>query len=80
MSEVGGNAPDWIALRSIIPLESSRSPLTVRGICDISADTAKRNYPHLIKKVSEKREGMTLGDALDIAAGTAEKKPAGPPT
>jgi hypothetical protein len=32
----------------------------------LSVDTFKRKYPHLIKRVSEKRLAVELGDVLDI--------------
>jgi hypothetical protein len=40
-------------------------------VTGLSKDTIKRRYPHLIRKLSERREGMQLGDALAIAAGEA---------
>jgi hypothetical protein len=32
---------------------------------NISPDTVKQNDPHLIRKVSERRRGLRLGDASD---------------
>jgi hypothetical protein len=32
----------------------------------ISEDTFKRKYPHLIKKLSERRNGVTLADVLAL--------------
>ena len=63
-----------IALRSIIPLEGKTEP-TVKGITSLSHDLVKRHFPHLVVKLSPRREGMPLGDALDIAAGRAPRNP-----
>jgi hypothetical protein len=53
-----------------IPLESDRPGVeTARTITSLSADTLKRNFPNLIIKLSERREGMQRGNAFKIAAG-----------
>ena len=36
----------------------------------LSEDTLRRRYAHLIKKLSPRRSGMSLGDALDIGEST----------
>jgi hypothetical protein len=33
---------------------------------DVSEDTFRRNYPHLIKKVSPRRDAVELRDALAV--------------
>ena len=63
-----------IAMRSIIPLEGKIEP-TVKSVTTLSHDSVKRHYPHLVVKLSPRREGMSLGNALDIAAGRAPRKP-----
>lgn len=60
--------PSWIELRSIIPLETTkRDAVSARKITNASPETLKREYPDFIVKVSAKREGMTLANALRIA-------------
>jgi hypothetical protein len=66
---------DPVRLDSVLPLESDKPEAqTVRTITTLSADTQKRNYPHLVVRLSPGREGMTLRNALDIAAGRAQAK------
>jgi hypothetical protein len=74
MSENSGNPLSSIALRSIIPLEGKTAP-TVKSITTLSHDSVKRHYGHLVVQMTPRREGMTLGNALDIAAGRAPRKP-----
>jgi hypothetical protein len=69
-----GNPLSSIALRSIIPLEGKTEP-TVKGITTLSHDSVKRHYAHLIVDLSPHRRGMSLSNALDIAAGRAPRKP-----
>jgi hypothetical protein len=60
--------PSWIELRSLIPLETTkRDAVSVRKITTASPETIKREYPDLVVKISDKREGMTLANALRIA-------------
>jgi hypothetical protein len=40
-------------------------------ILAISHDTFRRRYPHLIKNLSVRRRGVTIGDVFDIAEKTA---------
>lgn len=63
------NPLSWVELHSIIPLESKANPdaLSVRSITNLSADTVKRHHADKIKKLSSRREGMTLKNALEIA-------------
>jgi hypothetical protein len=72
------NSPDWVERRSIIPLRAGRAGAGGAGqrqsgekITGLHRDTIKRRYPHLIKKISLRREGIALGDALAIASGEA---------
>lgn len=72
------NSPDWVKLRSIVPLRAGRAGAggaeqqhSVEQITGLHRDTIKRGYPHLIKKLSPRRTGMTLADALAIANGEA---------
>jgi hypothetical protein len=54
------NLTRWLALRRKIPVvEAAR-------INDLSEDSFRRHYPHLIKKVSPRRDAVELGDALAI--------------
>jgi hypothetical protein len=64
-------------LRSVIPLRTGRrgardtEQQSVEQVTNLHRDTLKRRYAHLIRKLSVRREGMLLGDALAIAAGEA---------
>jgi hypothetical protein len=66
---------DPVRLRSIVPLRRPKRQLkrelehSAEEITGLSKDTLKRRYPHLIRDLSERREGMQLGDALEIANG-----------
>jgi hypothetical protein len=78
------NSLDWVKLRSIVPLRAGRAGAagagqrhSVEQITGLHRDTIKRGYPHLIKKISPRRTGMTLGDALAIASGAAAPVTAG---
>jgi hypothetical protein len=85
VSDNSDNPLSSIALRSIIPLEvkakdkdkdkdKTEGP-TVKSITSLSHDSVKRHFPHLVVKLSPRREGMSLGNALDIAAGRAPRNP-----
>jgi hypothetical protein len=52
--------PDWLALRQKIPVKEAAQLNT------LSEDTFRRRYPHLIRKVSPRRDAVELGDALAI--------------
>ena len=54
------NAPHWLALRQKIPVKKAAE------LNDVSEDTFRRSYPHLIKKISSRRDAVELGDALAI--------------
>jgi hypothetical protein len=57
--------PDWLVLRRKISVRRAAD------LNDVSEDTFRRRYPHLIKKVSPRRDAVELGDAL--AVGNQEK-------
>jgi len=42
------------------------SPPQVEEVTSLSWDTIKRRYPKKVRKLSPRREGMTLGDALAL--------------
>jgi hypothetical protein len=44
-------------------------------VTSLNRDTVGRHYSHLVVKLSPRRIGMSLGNALDIAAGRAPRKP-----
>jgi hypothetical protein len=66
---------DPVRLRSIIPLRrpsralKRAAQLSAEEITGLSPDTLKRRYRQHIRKLSIRREGMRLGDALAIADG-----------
>jgi hypothetical protein len=53
-------APDWLALRRKISVKEAAE------LNDVSEDTFRRRYRHLIKKISARRNAVELGDALAI--------------
>ena len=67
--------PSPLELRSVIPLRKKTDPhaTTAEKITSLSPATIKRKWPEKIKQLSDKREGITLGDALEIAAGIKEE-------
>ena len=52
--------PDWLALKQKIPVKNAAA------LNDMSEDSFRRHYSHLIKKVSPRRDVVELGDALAI--------------
>ena len=52
--------PDWLALRRKISVKEAAD------LNNLSEDTFRRHYRHLIKDVSERRQAVELGDALAI--------------
>jgi len=62
-------APSWLELESVIPLEStdSKQQRTVKKITNLSGDTVTRKYPEYIVRPSDRRVGMKLKHALLIA-------------
>jgi hypothetical protein len=52
--------PDWLALKKKIPVKEAAA------LNDVSEDTFRRRYSHLIKKVSARRDAVELGDAIGV--------------
>jgi hypothetical protein len=55
--------PSYLELESVKPL------LEVKKLTSLSVDTLKRKYPTMIRRLSDRRLGMRLRDALTIAGG-----------
>jgi hypothetical protein len=55
-------APSFLELESV-----QRMPVVAR-ITSLSADTLKRQYPEFVVHLSERRVGMKLKHALEIAS------------
>jgi hypothetical protein len=53
--------PAEARLAQIIPVPQAAA------IKNVSVDTFKRRYPHLIREVSERRRGVRLGDLISDA-------------
>jgi hypothetical protein len=52
--------PTWLVLKQKIPVKKAAA------LNDMSEDSFRRHYSHLIKKVSPRRDAVELGDALAI--------------
>jgi hypothetical protein len=50
----------WLALKQKIPVKKAAE------LNDMSEDSFRRHYSHLIKKVSPRRDAVELGDALAV--------------
>jgi hypothetical protein len=65
--------PTWWELRQVLKLSTKskkpRKKPTVEELTSLSRETLVRRYSDKIKHLSDKRLGMTLGDALEIAEG-----------
>lgn len=61
--------PTALDLVSIIPLrkKNDRDAVTAERITSLAPSTLKKKWPEKVKQLSDKREGMSLGDALEIA-------------
>jgi hypothetical protein len=59
--------PTWIELESVLRLA------VVAKITSLSEDNIRRNYSDFVVKLSPRRDGMKLRDALAIANGTARR-------
>jgi hypothetical protein len=57
--------PDWLALKKKIPVKDAAA------LNDVSEDTFRRRYPHLIKKISARRDAVELGDAIAVGEAKA---------
>ena len=53
-------APSWLELRRKIAVREAAA------LNDMSEDTFRRHYSHLIRKMSPRRDAVELGDALAI--------------
>jgi hypothetical protein len=62
MDDPASTTPHWLALKKKIPVKEAAA------LNDMSEDTFRRRYRHLIKQVSPRRDAVELGDA--IAVGT----------
>jgi hypothetical protein len=60
VDDQAGTAPRWLELKRKIPVKEAAS------LNDMSEDSFRRHYKHLIKKVSPRRDAVELGDALAI--------------
>lgn len=62
--------PTWLQLESVIPLETEQKGVTsVRTVTSLTAETVAVKFPELIIKLTERRRGMKLKHALQIAEG-----------
>ena len=59
--------PSWIELESALGMPQ------VEKITGLSGDTIRRTYPEYVVKLSARRDGMQLKNALAIANGTARQ-------
>ena len=68
---------DPIRLQCVLHLRTPKRQLrrellpSAEEVTGLSRDTLKRTYSHYVVQLSNRREGMTLGNALAIAAGKA---------
>ena len=67
IDQFGERPPSWIELESVQKMK------VVEKITSLSGDNIRRNYPHLVVRLSPRRDGLRLRDALAIANGTARK-------
>jgi hypothetical protein len=58
--------PTWLTLKQKIPVKKAAA------LNDMSEDSFRRHYSHLIKKVSPRRDAVELGDALAIGESKSE--------
>ena len=65
MSELAAEPP-WLALKRKISVKKAAE------LNDVSVDTFRRRFSHLIKKISPRRDAVELGDALAIGNQKAE--------
>jgi hypothetical protein len=60
------NIPEDLLLKRIVPLKQASE------LSSLSEDTLRRRYPDKIVKLSERRQGMRLGDALLLDPAVAD--------
>jgi hypothetical protein len=58
--------PADLALETLLARRRKISVRQAAELNDLSEDTFRRRYKHLIKKVSPRRDAVELGDALDV--------------
>jgi hypothetical protein len=58
--------PDGLPPLSPLELKRKIPVAEAADLNSLSEDTFRRNYPHLIKHVSPRRQAVELGDALAI--------------
>ena len=63
----GERPPSWIELESVQRMS------VVEKITSLSGDNIRRNYSHLVVKLSPRRDGMKLRHVLAIVNGTARR-------
>jgi hypothetical protein len=69
-AEVSEQPLTWLQLETIIPLETTQPGITtVKTLTTLSPDTIEREYSDYIIKLSARRRGMKMRNALKIAAG-----------
>jgi hypothetical protein len=59
---------------ALSPEQERKRIITISQACEIlaiSEDTFRRRYGHLIKSLSPRRRGVSLGDVFDVASHTA---------
>jgi len=66
MAEPVATLPPHLELRRKISVRRAAE------LNDLSEDSFRRNYPHLIRKVSPRRDAVELGDALAVGAPTKD--------
>ena len=60
------NIPEDLLLKRIVPLKQASE------LSSLSEDTLRRRYPDKIVRLSERRQGMRLGDALLLDPAAAD--------
>jgi len=52
--------PDWLALKRKISVKKAAE------LNDMSEDSFRRHYSHLVRRITPRRDAVVLGDALAI--------------
>jgi len=68
IDQFGERPPSWIELESVQKMK------VVEKITSLSGDNIRRNYPHLVVRLSPRRDGLRLRDVLSIVHGTAKRR------
>ena len=61
----GDKPPTWLQLESVVDFDQAEA------ITNLSRETIRRWFPHLVIRLSPRRCGLKLRDALAIASGAA---------